>query len=126
MKHAVMEGKNNDDKEQSTLRKMIQRYFSSNGLGITYLTKLDIPVLPVHQEITPEQEQQVRSDIHSLITIHSDHKFTGRTIVCIFHVIASPFPAEVWGRQHRFWRRHLNVDFNVLCQTATKKLLELR
>ena len=32
------------DTEQSTLRKMICRYFSSEGLDRTYLTKLDIPV----------------------------------------------------------------------------------
>ena len=114
---------------QSTLRDMIRRYFSSEGLDRTFLTNLGIPVLPVLQEITPEQEQQVRSDVHSLVAIHSDVRLTGRTIARIFHGIASPlFPAEVWERQHRFWRRHLSVDFNhriynlcfnTLCQIAT-------
>ena len=114
-------------RDGSTLRKMICRYFSSEGLDTTFLAKQDIPVLPVLQEITPKQEQRVRSDIHSLVGIHSDQQFTGRTVARIFHGIASPlFPAEVWGRQHRFWRRHLEVDFNLLCQLATKKLLELR
>ena len=112
---------------QSTLRDMIHRYFSSEGLERTFLASLGIPVLPVLQEIMPEQEQQVRSDVHSLIAIHSDLQFTGRTVARIFHGIASPlFPAEVWGRQHRFWRKHLSVDFNTLCQIATIKLLELR
>lgn len=112
---------------QSTLRDMIRRYFSSEGLDRTFLANLGIPVSPVLQEITPEQEQQVRSDVHSLVAIHSDVRLTGRTIARIFHGIASPlFPAEVWGRQHRFWRRHLSVDFNTLCQIATVKLLELR
>ena len=114
-------------KPQSTLRDMIHRYFSSEGLDRAYLSGLGIPVLPVLQEITPEQEQQVRGDVHSLIAIHSDLQFTGRTVARIFHGIASPlFPAEVWGRQHRFWRKHLSVDFNTLCQIATIKLLELR
>lgn len=122
----VMDGATSDA-EQSTLRKMICRYFSNEGLNRTYLAKLDIPVLPVLQEITLDQEQQVRSDVQSLHAIHSDLWFTGRTIARIFHGIASPlFPAEVWGRQARFWRRHLDVDFNLLCQIATTKLLELR
>ena len=123
--HVAMEDKT--DMEQSSLRKMIQRYFSSEGLDVQFLAMLGIPVLPVFQEITPEQEQQIRSDVHSLTTIHSDHQFTGRTIARIFHGIASPlYPAEVWGRQHRFWRRHVCTNFNLLCQIATKKLLELR
>ena len=112
---------------QSTLRDMIHRYFSSEGLDRTFLANVGIPVLPVLQEVTPEQEQQVRSDVHSLVTIHSDLQFTGRKIARIFHGITSPlFPAEVWGRQYRFWRKHLSVDFNTLCQIATMKLLELR
>ena len=123
---AVMDGSSSDT-EQSTLRKMICRYFSSEGLNRTYLAKLDIPVLPVLREITLEQEQHVKSDVQSLYAIHSDLWFTRRTIVQIFHSITSPlFPAEVWGRQPRFWRRHLDVDFNLLCQIATTKLLELR
>ena len=102
------------DTEQSTLRKMICRYFSSEGLDRTYLAKLDIPVLPVFREITLDQEQQVRSDVQSLCAIHSDLRFTGRTIARIFHGIASPlFPAEVWGRQPRFWRRHLALIYCV-------------
>ena len=43
---AVMGGATSDT-EQSTLRKMICRYFSNEGLNRTYLAKLDIPVLPV-------------------------------------------------------------------------------
>ena len=113
---------------QSTLHDMIHRYFSSEGLNRTFLTSnLGIPVLPILREITPEQEQVVRSDVHSLVVTHGDLQFTGRTVARIFHGIASPlFPAEVWGRQHRFWRKHLSVDFNTLCQIATVKLLELR
>ena len=111
----------------STLRNMICRYFSSEGLDKLFLSQLDIPVLPVVQAISPEQEQQLRSDVHSLVAIHSDQQFNGRTVARIFHGIASPlFPAEVWGRQHRFWRKHISVDFNLLCQIATKKLLEFR
>ena len=112
---------------QSTLQDMIHRYFSSEGLDEAFLATLNIPVLPVLQEITPQQEQLVRSDVHSLVSIHSDLQFTGRAIARIFHGIPSPlFPAEVWGRQYRFWRKHLSVDFNLLCQIAKIKLLELR
>ena len=124
---SASEGGSDLEDSTSTLRKMICRYFSSDGLDKDFLAKLDIPVLPVLQEISPDQERHVSSDVHSLVSIHSDHQFTGRTVARIFHGIASPlFPAEVWGRQHRFWRRHVDVDFNLLCQIATKKLLELR
>ena len=113
---------------QSTLHDMIYRYFSSEGLDRTFLTSsLGIPVLSILREITPEQEQVVRSNVHSLVVTHGDLQFTGRTVARIFHGIASPlFPAEVWGRQYRFWRKHLSVNFNTLCQIATAKLLELR
>ena len=113
---------------QSTLQDMIHRYFSSEGLDRTFLTSsLGIHILPILREIAPEQEQAVRSDVHSLVVTHGNLQFTGRTVARIFHGIASPlFPAKVWGRQHRFWRKHLSVDFNMLCQIATVKLLELR
>jgi ATP-dependent DNA helicase Q4 len=45
----------------------------------------------------------------------------------IFHGIPSPnFPAQVWGRVRRFWRVHLEVDFNVLVRLASEEVLKMR
>ncbi|KAK0048213.1 ATP-dependent DNA helicase Q4, partial [Biomphalaria pfeifferi] len=69
--------------------------------------------------------QQLSSDIRVFInTYGSEHTLTGRTIARIFHGITSPnFPAETWGRVRKFWRAHLNVDFNLVCQEATRALV---
>ena len=45
----------------------------------------------------------------------------------IFHGIQSPnFPAKQWGRVFRFWRKHLDVDFNFLVKIATEEIVSMR
>ncbi|EDO32537.1 predicted protein [Nematostella vectensis] len=69
----------------------------------------------------------VSRDIRTLLGIHHDHSFTGRAVARIFHGIDSPcYPAAVWGRDRRFWRKHLNVDFNRLRKFALRELLKFR
>lgn len=69
----------------------------------------------------------ISRDIRTLTNIHHDQSFTGRAVARIFHGISSPcYPAEVWGRDRRFWRKHLDVDFNSLRKYATRELLKLR
>lgn len=66
-------------------------------------------------------------DIRVLTGIHHDQSFTGRAVARIFHGISSPcYPAEVWGRDRRFWRKHLDVDFNSLRRFATRELIKLK
>ena len=111
---------------QTKLKALIQQYFNE-GLDCETVSQLGIPVLEVANEISLELANQISRDIHSLVSIHSDHSFNGRAVARIFHGISSPcYPAEVWGRQPRFWRSYLDVDFNLLCRVATVKLLELR
>ncbi len=107
-----------------TLTNMIKQYFSKEGLSATHLEEMNIPILRIQCDLTPQHKARVCYDIHSLVSIHSDHQFTGRSVARIFHGIASPlFEAIVWGGQKRFWRKHMDVDFNTLCQMATKELL---
>ena len=121
------ENKEETAEKQNTLNRMIKKYFSKEGLSSSYLDQLNIPILTTQSALTPEQERQVCDDISALISIHSEHRFTGRAIARIFHGIASPlFEAIVWGGQKRFWRRHMDVGFNLLCQLATKELLNFR
>lgn len=69
----------------------------------------------------------IARDIRALLGVHHDHSFTGRAIARIFHGIDSPcYPAEVWGRDRRFWRKHLDVEFNSLRKFATQELIRFR
>ena len=120
--HCSFEKENSD----AELKTLVRRYFSS-GLDSDHLSECGVSLLNLPTELSGDQERQVRQDIKSLLGIFSDQSFTGRAIARIFHGIASPsFTAMVWGRQYRFWRRHLDVSFNLLCQIATKSLLEFR
>ena len=69
----------------------------------------------------------ITRDIKALVGVHHDHSFTGRALARIFHGIDSPcYPAEVWGRDRRFWRKHLDVEFNSLRKFATRELIRWR
>lgn len=69
----------------------------------------------------------IARDIRTLTNVHHDQSFTGRAVARILHGISSPcYPAEVWGRDRRFWRKHLDVEFNSLRRYATRELLKLR
>ena len=71
-------------------------------------------------------EAEVINDIRVLISSYRDTNFTARAIARIFHGIQSPnYPAVSWGR-NRFWRSHLDSDFNLVCQLAAKEILSMR
>ncbi|XP_033925661.1 ATP-dependent DNA helicase Q4 [Melopsittacus undulatus] len=72
-------------------------------------------------------ESRIRADIRHFLDIRKDEKFTGRAVARIFHGIGSPcFPAQVYGRDRRFWRTYLHVDFHQLIRMATEEILATR
>ena len=74
-----------------------------------------------------QYEESVRGDIRSFVCTHSDHTWNGRAVARILHGIQSPnFPAVQWGKVYRFWRKHLDVDFNFLVKIATQEILNLK
>ncbi|XP_014672954.1 PREDICTED: ATP-dependent DNA helicase Q4-like [Priapulus caudatus] len=78
-------------------------------------------------EATPGVQEQVQADVASLVGVHSDRRFTARAVARIFHGVDSPcYPAKVWGRARRYWRRHLHVDFNLIRKLATPILIKYR
>ena len=110
---------------QSRLMELINDYFEDR-LDCTTAAQMGIHVLKLPSEISAKLEADISRDIHSLMSIHTERNFSGRTIARIFHGISSPcFPAEVWAKQQRFWRRYLHVDFNALCQVATRVALQM-
>ncbi|XP_053916305.1 ATP-dependent DNA helicase Q4 isoform X2 [Cuculus canorus] len=75
----------------------------------------------------PEWENQIRADIRHFLAIRQDEKFSGRAIARIFHGIGSPcFPAQIYGRDRRFWRKYLSFDFHRLIRLATEEILATR
>ena len=125
---SIHEFSSNEDRSetQTQLMSLINDYFEDK-LDCETASQRGIPILRLPSQISPEMEAEISRDVHSLMSIHSDRNFSGRAITRIFHGIASPcFPAEVWARQRQFWRRHLSVDFNLLCQLVTQVGLQLR
>uniref|UniRef100_A0A8C3J9C8 DNA 3'-5' helicase n=1 Tax=Calidris pygmaea TaxID=425635 RepID=A0A8C3J9C8_9CHAR len=79
------------------------------------------------EEDLSEWESQIRADVRHFLAIRQDEKFSGRAVARIFHGIGSPcFPAQVYGRDRRFWRKYLHFDFHRLARLATQEILASR
>ena len=113
------------------LKGVIRSYFQDSSERFRSLVQelgsgLDVAAATVLQNKLVNWEN-VSRDIRTFVGIHREHSFTGRNVARIFHGIDSPcFPASVWGRERRFWRKHLDVDFNALRKFATQELVKLR
>ncbi|CAN7991949.1 unnamed protein product [Ixodes hexagonus] len=105
--------------KSDSLKQLIHQYFHE-----------ELDPLEVEEDDSLPSEKVVASlqrDIRCLVGTHTDHTFNGRAVARIFHGIASPcFPAQVWGRVHRFWRSYLDVDFNAIVRIANRELVSLR
>uniref|UniRef100_A0A8C0QQP1 DNA 3'-5' helicase n=1 Tax=Chelonoidis abingdonii TaxID=106734 RepID=A0A8C0QQP1_CHEAB len=74
-----------------------------------------------------EWEGQIRSDIRNFLSIRQDEKFSGRAIARIFHGIGSPcYPAQVYGRDRRFWRKYIHFDFTRIMRLATEEIIRCK
>lgn len=103
-------------KKSEDLKEIIRSYFKSDS-------SLE------HFDVIPKtklaNETEVINDIRVLISSYRDTNFSARAIARIFHGIQSPnYPAVTWGRC-RFWRSHLNCDFNSICQLAVQEILAM-
>nr|XP_032818567.1 ATP-dependent DNA helicase Q4 [Petromyzon marinus]XP_032818568.1 ATP-dependent DNA helicase Q4 [Petromyzon marinus] len=80
------------------------------------------------EDLIPKSvKEQVSRDIITFLCLHHDRNFSARAIARIFHGIGSPaYPAKVWGRDRRFWRSHLDVDFYFVMEVAKREILRLR
>ena len=48
------------------------------------------------------------------------------TYVYIVLIKTTLFSVQTWGRVRRFWRAHLDVDFNALCKLANREVVGIR
>ena len=123
-----------DEEADKQLKQLVRSYFEDcndkTKEELATLTKARKSARGIPLSITRDDHVNwdiVARDIKALLGVHHDHSFTGRAVARIFHGIDSPcYPAEVWGRDRRFWRKHLDVDFNSLRKFATQELIRFR
>ncbi|XP_063974668.1 ATP-dependent DNA helicase Q4 [Diachasmimorpha longicaudata] len=104
-------------KKSESLKVKIREYFQSSE---------PIEIVEKSEGKPIANESLIVSDVRSLISSYRDNNFTGRAVARIFHGIQSPnYLALNWSRC-RFWRAHLQTDFNVIVQIATREILASR
>ncbi|XP_030409824.1 ATP-dependent DNA helicase Q4 isoform X1 [Gopherus evgoodei] len=118
------------DKERSSrLKALLMDYFEKKpALDETELMcREDEEAEDLNNIKLREWEGQIRSDIRNFLSIRQDEKFSGRAIARIFHGIGSPcYPAQVYGRDRRFWRKYIHFDFNRIMRLATEEIIRCK
>lgn len=98
------------------LKLAIRNYFQTN-------LRMDVEIT---NEADDTSDSEIFGDIRQLISMYPENNFSGRAISRIFHGISSPcYPAVVWGRC-KFWRAHLNVNFNRIVKIANDEIVRSR
>ncbi|XP_071995154.1 ATP-dependent DNA helicase Q4 isoform X2 [Engystomops pustulosus] len=103
------------------LKTLILHYFE--GRNLVGETEED----DLSQVKAEDWKEQVCSDTRLFLSIHQDERFSGRAIARIFHGIGSPcYPAQIYGRDRRFWRKYLHLDFNKVMQLCKEEIIRLK
>ncbi|XP_033107738.1 ATP-dependent DNA helicase Q4-like [Anneissia japonica] len=111
-----------DEETSEELKTILRDYFDQKSL----VQWMDDEEIQIDDSIVASAAS-VRGSVRAFISLHHDRDFSGRAIARIFHGIGSPcYPAKVWGRDRRFWRCHLDFDFNLLIKIATEVVLKMR
>ncbi|XP_061463109.1 ATP-dependent DNA helicase Q4 [Rhineura floridana] len=107
--------------EKSTqLKSLLMDYFEKD----TMLDEVDPDAEDLQAVKFRDWEEQIRADIRNFLSIRQDEKFTGRAVARIFHGIGSPcYPAQIYGRDWRFWRKYIHFDFNKIIRMATEEII---
>ncbi|XP_029778918.1 ATP-dependent DNA helicase Q4 isoform X3 [Suricata suricatta] len=109
-----------DEERSARLKALLSSYFEEEGL----VGMEDQQGSEPGQARIQDWEDQIRQDIRHLLSSWPDQQFSGRAVARIFHGIGSPcYPAQVYGRDRRFWRKHLHLSFHALTRLATEELL---
>lgn len=110
-----------DDRSEK-LKTIIRNYFQSNDkAGIN-----NIEDILTQNSDDSLNDDQIISDIRTMISRYPDNNFTGRSLARIFHGVQSPvYPALIWSRC-KHWRTHIKTDFNHIVKLANKEILRIR
>ncbi|XP_045633383.1 LOW QUALITY PROTEIN: ATP-dependent DNA helicase Q4 [Ursus americanus] len=110
-----------DEERSAMLKTLLSCYFEEEGPGCVEDEQGPEP----GQTGIQDWEDQVRQDVRHLLSSWPDQQFSGRAVARIFHGIGSPrYPAQVYGRDRRFWRRYLHLSFPGLMRLATEEILQ--
>ncbi|XP_017914246.1 PREDICTED: ATP-dependent DNA helicase Q4 [Capra hircus] len=110
-----------DWERSSRLKALLSHYFEESEQPGGLETE-DDPELG--QDRLQDWEDQIRRDIRQLLSSWPEQRFSGRAVARVFHGIGSPcYPAQVFGRDRRFWRKYLHLSFPALMHLATQELL---
>ncbi|KAB0396236.1 hypothetical protein E2I00_007196 [Balaenoptera physalus] len=122
-----------EDPEPGQARVSVGASGEAGGRGVTERTH---PRLQAHTCLPPlaehcgatchlqDWEDQIRRDIRHLLSSWPEQRFSGRAVARVFHGIGSPcYPAQVYGRDQRFWRKYLHLSFHALVHLATEEIL---
>ncbi|XP_073419197.1 ATP-dependent DNA helicase Q4 isoform X3 [Dendrobates tinctorius] len=112
-----------DPERSAQLKTLILRYFE----GTDPLDEPEEDDSADGQVKVEDWTSQVCSDVRLFLSIHQDECFSGRSVARVFHGISSPcYPAQVYGRDRRFWRKYLHLDFNKVMQLCKEEILRLK
>ncbi|KAM7357358.1 recQ4 helicase [Cochliomyia hominivorax] len=82
--------------------------------------------LKLEPDLSNVSNEEIESDVLSLISMYPENNFSGRNIARIFHGISSPnYPAVMWYRC-KYWRVHSKTDFNRIVQLANSVIVKRR
>ncbi|XP_030076796.1 ATP-dependent DNA helicase Q4 [Microcaecilia unicolor] len=117
-----------DVERSSQLKTMLLDYFEKKDVLDHNGTDLQEDTMKNEEDFSKcklqDCEDQIRSDVRNFLSIHQEEKFSGRSIARIFHGIGSPcYPAQVYGKDRRYWRKYIHIDFNELIHLATEEII---
>ncbi|XP_019719004.1 ATP-dependent DNA helicase Q4 isoform X2 [Hippocampus comes] len=117
---------NLDDGPSLRLKDLLSDYFDKRRERDLTLEPLE-PDDSLQQYKLLDWENQIRADIRSFLSNRSDEKFSGRAVARILHGIGSPcYPAQMYGRDRRYWRKYIQFDFNQLIKLATQEIIQFK
>ncbi|NWH98484.1 RECQ4 helicase, partial [Tichodroma muraria] len=107
--------------KNSQLRELLREYFEQDP------TESEEDEEEKKPGIAPDQEEEIRAEIRKFLAAYPEEEFSGRAVARIFHGIGSPrFPSQIFGRDRRFWRRLLPLEFRSLSRLASQEILAFR
>ncbi|XP_072458865.1 ATP-dependent DNA helicase Q4 [Notamacropus eugenii] len=115
-----------DEERSDQLKILLTRYFEEGTAALVEgpFREINEQDHDFGQARLQDWESSICSDVRHLLSIRQEEKFSGRAVARIFHGIGSPcYPAEVYGRDRRFWRKYLHVSFPSLLCLATREIL---
>ena len=119
------------------LKKTLNDYFNLNRMQSVLVEEDDLDNIDNLDRIASQsivlknsnnsEIEDARRDIRDLFHIHSDQYFSSRAITRILQGISSPkYSAEIWGKDKRFWRKRIKMDFNLLFKIANEELVRIK